>query len=1836
MDIDEEGVSEVLGTILTLLITVALFGSVFATVTQLEGPDSEFNVELDAFFEYQDEANSVIILHEGGQSLDTDSLTFFLIVDDDSYRETPIEEESSWSVGDRRTLEENEREWDFENSTSVELMIRDDDTQRVVYQTRLLEEDRNIIDIRNSRIEYKHDWRDYAEPNENVTIKTEIAAPIWRSHESFDPEKMWVNASIYEDGVLEDDGSSISEDETIELEHSNNGRFERKLQIDGAARDDRYRVRINATYQNEEINEDMSIDPDYIYLHVGTEPEDFYDEELVIGRLWFEPGSPSHGDDFTIYAEVFNEGKIDQEAEWTIKDDRQGQFNSSETTTISHGAAPTLMTARYPDGIEGHGPHEINFEVDPVDDEWGGDEWEDTVYVDPNVMLVQDHIPEDLREGELMENALKGLNLDYEMYTVETDEEIENFDETLAQYSLTIWMTGNQTKEDPYLEDVQGDLIDYIEGDLKDCVTNGTLWVLGSNLDEISFGDLDEKLGVDSFGEGVSIGEQNKLINPVRDENGTYGDLEYGIGAGEYLNITELKENATENNTLIIEDESTNSYFGVGYEGVEKERTALNTFLFENITDPGQQTAMAGEVISWLSNMTTRTGVDIAVTSQKIEPTAPMFMDDVKINATLRNNGPESFYVDVRAVRNQGQEILSPDGDDRVYLPADGGMDTVTFTWEAAELGRHEFIVIADYFNEIDEVTRENNDITYKDLDVTDDNIEVNVHFSTLLVDAEEYSGNNPDEKVTAQINASFERLGHREGIDYDYHYVGEDTDGPEYEGMMQNYNAIFWVTGENENIYIGELIDYLEQDSGANVMFIGEHILDNLKSEHEENILKKMGIDSVENRVTTDVLMGEEGNNLGHGLRYRVENRDYRTFDLNDKGEVLFKCEEGEHNFASTYDDGSTKTVYMGINPNRIEEPFMKEGAFDDWPAGEVHNTSENAREEFIYTTLWYFGKRDDRAELRVTDYDIRPSSDHPHTGRSYQLDARIENIGYRSASALIRFKDGRNHVASQTVQVEGSSRDSTAGSSHFEVSPGSTTAEISWTPTHGGIRSLKVRVDPIGRTDEIEDEDGNKMMEFNNQAILEHPVYYFYDDMQNETDYWERQATIAHIDGEAPIDYLGDHDDLDTEVIGDWDWNKDEDGNNRTHGVEKVSDHARSDPNSFFMEEPVGRIAREADAFVVITIDNARSMANREFTDEDGNTMTWLNMAKESAKVLVDGLSDESVVGVWSYDQHTPDEIQEPIQLEGNRDQINSSIDGIERSNMAPIWDTIGAAYDTVQSNIEDEEYSHLTPAVVSLGEGVDNHAAQEGIPPGQIEQGSENWGPWLEMWPDGKEDNNGGLPKKQEIDSAWGKYQIKYQDYEPSDLGWWNKAEIDEDRRGLLYSDIPIFTIGLGLEHFGDPDNVDNPIEDPNWEDFTTYDEPEQGDWGDSHPYYVYNASYHEDPVYGTTEYNLWKISDTSDAEYFYAPDPENLDIIFGQIGEYLTGPQNLTSVGDPTPLDSSSSELTSDDRGQNFDKYAVTPELDLSNTSSAWLTFWHRYRLLQGVNGAYLEIGYEDDNGDLSWHYIEPSIGPYTGNLLEGEEPTDDRGKLIEWAWNGKSGDGTMDWDRVSIDLLRDDYEIPEEHLDSVRLRFYYKQFGGSNVPGGWWIDDVRVDVTRRGDWWNDDIEGDMHDVWQLKNTTGMDGEDTTAWWNGVYGEDRFKGGIDNSLITDPMDLRHAESATLQAEFKFNINEESGLPPDGFRVEVSEDGGRTWSSINLGHRAAVGDSADETTHNWTTAEDLTRLNIDLSDYSGNIILLRFRVVTNSAENYDNDLGFGGLYINNVMVVDDELRD
>ncbi len=393
--------------------------------------------------------------------------------------------------------------------------------------------------------------------------------------------------------------------------------------------------------------------------------------------------------------------------------------------------------------------------------------------------------------------------------------------------------------------------------------------------------------------------------------------------------------------------------------------------------------------------------------------------------------------------------------------------------------------------------------------------------------------------------------------------------------------------------------------------------------------------------------------------------------------------------------------------------------------------------------------------------------------------------------------------------------------------IEGGNTSVDFIWAPLFAGPRTLGIRVDPDNDKDEIFDE-------LNNRAQYGTYVYFFYDDMENGTGNWDHDATILRING----------------------------------------------------EDQSGVVVGRGDVFLGIALDNSHSMSNREYPPGSGTT--WLDHAKEGAISLVNSLSDESVVCVWTFEGATVGHPVSATELSGNgRDDVINGINGIEAKPITSIWDATGEAYMEVHDNIG--AYPDLAPAVAILGDGGDIASADGSANLLMLESGSKDWAPWGDMQPES------GYPT-QNYPSHLGKYQFPYTAYTPSDDGTWRRAngpQYNEDRKGLLHSDIPIYTIGLGVEHF---DNI------PDWDQVTTNVEPSDGDVTTEDVYK--NPSGTNDPENkeaGTLEYNLWRIATTSGAKYYFAPTPDELAGIFYQISQDIGGLVTRSDTRDGSVLE-----------------------------------------------------------------------------------------------------------------------------------------------------------------------------------------------------------------------------------------------------------------------------------------------------------------------------------------------
>ncbi len=1814
---DDSGVSEVVGSILTLSITVILFTSIFWGVQTLEPPVSQRHTTFSVSLEEQHPEGTVEfylnVTNIGGEPLvDRYTSIRLLLNHTDSYSFT-FEDDADgqdlldgwWDIGNTLNLyfdDENPEErysevWGTLRTpdSHVELIIYDNAENQVVLAEIIKDDTVYEPIIRKVGVDYPLPWETYTVPGEGVTLWADIL-------DKSNPIVSSINTTVDLEPLDGFDGEAQMYPVTDRPREVN--RFSLYIELSEEQN--------NGTFLLE-VNLEGSRDVYYIVLHVGEHTVSPFDPHLHVepDRIHFDPISPSAGDLFVTKVTIYNSGGASTVADVYFYDKHpdgtEYEVDVKEGVRFAAGGGMDLSTSW---NINRSGIHNITIVAEYNDEEASGYKH---VNVFPSILLVDDEGTPDGSVGsdtKAMKDALASTDFSYDHVRATPGFSGLFYDQgtfPLENYDVVVWMFGSRDSNTLVQED-RDELEEFLENDRR-------LWLIGDGIADDAntagwIGWLNEWLhtDVDSLS-NAPAGPLEGANDPVMDGEEFYIREPEAGKHGDYL--TPYNQG---NSVLLDTGDAEDKPVAVSFNSTEEggRRTLFQSIRFDSIDEStdGHRSHLTYHVILWLGNVEGMIGRDLAVTSQEFTTRFPTYRDTIEISATVRNNGPQVEYPEVVLMMN-GDVV-----DEQDIRPIGSGQrEKYLFEWIAEPVGVHELKVVVDPNNRIPETNTENNDITYQGVNVT-----VRVLFDTLIVD-----DTNGGESVEMLENMY-------EALEYPYeiYEVEDGEDGPSALNMS-SYNSVIWVTGQKQSntLTINDMkniTDYLYNYTGYNnFVFFGDHLLEDISGQTsgpaQYFFSEVLHIDrtTVSSVMAPSKLEGTFDDPVTHGSRYRLDgnwlSQPY-SYDTLDDAETILR--EGGDIFAHRVSKPGFNLVFNSFDLARFDPPISPEEIH--WYDMVGFNTSaQSARTEYIYMMNKWFGIEDGRIELRVSEVDIITPDEYPMLGRAFIITVRIQNLGDIGSNALVRFRDGTSHIDTESAYVP----------------PGGfADVEVKWQPLHAGPeRPIRVIVDPLHEVPEVPNQPGQQteedLLSFNNQAIHYTPVYYFWDDMETGAEKWSHEAQIAYISGETAIDYMGgQYESLDTNVAGDWDYT-----DNLTHGIEKVTEHAHSDPYSYFMEEPEGPIGLRADAIVSMVIDNSFSMGDREVYDEEsGEYISWLEKAKSAASFLVTLLSNESRVGVWAYQGTNPRQIiSPPMQLENNRDYVLEQIDGIESNPQAPVYDTVGNAYLDVIGMADD--YPELVPAVIGLTDGADKMAADPAAEPPQFELGSQNWAPWHEM------ENEDGTPIINYGDSHIGKYRFDYrQDPDPYEPGVWSHVG-DQDqgpgnRRGLLNSSIQIFTIGLGLEHNTDLDV--NP-ENPDWNPA-----PDLESAGDEN--FLIEKDPNDERTWeaGTTEYNLWRIANTSDAEYFYAPGPDDLEDIFDLIARHLIGgAQNLTSMDPPVDIQGNGLMEEEEDEPVNVDKMAVTPAFDLTGTDEAWLTFWHRYKLIQGVNGAYLQIGYEDpDDGELMWRYVKPSVGPYSGNLLQHDDitlPVDSFGQEINWCWNGKSAGGTLNWEFVRVDLLRqmndlqDEFDIPDEALESVRVRFYYKQYGGGVTPGGWWIDDVGIVVTREGD--VDDSGPDMHDVWQRVLTQGRDGDTTWAWRNMDPETGWFRSGIDNRLVTVPIDLRNALTANLTADFKFNINTAGGRPPDGFRVEVSTNNGLRWSAINLGVRSASGVSGYEEDNYWVKAGELSRLNVDLSDFSGNVILLRFRVVTCGANAYDHfedgTLDFGGFFINNVMV-------
>ncbi len=1782
---DKHGVSEVIGTILTMTITIVLFSSIMLMVNRFPAPGDNafvnFSGNIDPLDDWSQGAY-INLTNTGGISMVSGYTLIFMKIDDTTYNlrirgtynATTYGLQSSnenWEAGD--TWSFRVAPGNISQDSTVNVAIVDVEKDTVVWTHELFGGDQAFSPVIGEGwvdSDLSSPRRDPINFNREFTFFVKIIDP----NDDLDPASVYV------------DMSDINLDpHTVLTDPESDGIFSNVSIMGSSLSAGYYRLIVHASDLAGHKSSTTIIVP--VGQDIGNVPNLVILEE----KISFSRDNPKHGDIITISATIRNLGKAFTWADVYFYDgdmtaDPIGQDVilisgvDSQIASLNWRAAPGGMHEIFVNAVV-RAPKE---DYDPSDNYNSS-----SLTVLPTILLVDDDNHENDRSAadtvSYMRSSLVSASFSYDYVMVGNNLNGPGYDYgdyRLQNYDIVIWMLGYE-ETSTLTDSDQTNIQKFLTDTSNNRNNTGSLWLIGHGWlsdPNINANFTQNVLHVQS---DIAIPNATNNVSGipshiVSDEwsasgsSGPFSMIERVAGSVDIYNITHIPDTAADtetNNMLMIGDDSVS----ISFENFTlDERFVLFPWEFSRIEDPAIQTQMAFKVIMWLGNISMTIGKDLAVSGQEISPSYVFYQEYVNVSATIRNNGADDIsgvmaglYID--GIKLSNSSMMSG------IIPGMGGSWKIWYSWQANTIGTHILKWKVDPDNVIIETNENNNEIS--DYLSTG---ELTVEFRILIVDDDEGLTNE-----TGAVKGIMDDLGYAYET---YNVTAPGTDGPD-RTIMQDYSAVIWVTGnasESTSLTPNDeesIRDYMNNQSGR-LWLIGTNCLGNATTgDFEGSTLGIQGMST--NQPLPRILEGVVDDPITHGMELQIPDGANADIIIPGPGASGILTNSIGY-YGIKYDSGSSMSVVMTMSLLDINGSS----------AGYIDGI--DARSELIYMIFHWFEKPDPTAELRTTRMDFYQSNAHPTLGDAYVLRVKVHNVGGSTGNALVRFIDGTTQIGSDSIGID---PDDT------------TTAEIIWRPLFAGNRTLTVQVDPIIPVSEVTE----KFEWFNNNISINTYVYYFWDDMEDlalSYSKWDHYSTVVNINGESPIDYFTTATSMDTDVISDW-------NETESYNVVEVTDISHTIDTSFYMEEPTGAFGVAGDVLVSIVIDNSDSMTDR--TNSTGSS--WLDVAKYAAKHLISGMTDASVVSIYAFGGNNVITVIGMTPLAGaGRTTVNNAIDAIAQGQMTLIWDAIGTAYMDVNTSIPT--WPDLTPAVVVLSDGAD-YMSNDGsnFLAIKLEAASSEWAPWHDMQPEL------GYPVvNYPAGSHKGKYANPYDEYGPggsiSQNGrWWGAGggSYIPDRKGLLTADLPIYTVGLALEHF-----------DPVWAPVTAT-EPPDGTVDT-------NAVWSGGNEAGTVEYNLWRISNTSGAEYFYAPNPDDLKDIFTTIGQIIgSGGFNQTRApGDP-----------------NVDKRAVTETFSLDGIEKAQLTFWHKYDIIQGGNGAFLQVAYKDPNvdgdgdgdpaNDWDYKYIIPP-GEYTGGLYYNYDVYDDFGTLIKWCWNGISGGGSYQWEYVSFDISS---FVPEPYRNEVRVVFNYTQFGGGS-GNGWWIDDVKLVVSRDE---NAILDTADKDLWQLSNTTAYSGNYS---WSNVDPDTGFmKPGIDNSLQTMPIDLTNARNAYLSAYLKFNINTDDGMPPDGFRIEVSSNGGTTWTAINQGSRSAwnvsgaLDDASDgipgdnksysgiDAGDGWVEIGSLTRVNVDLTNWRGSQILIRFRMVTNSHplyDNYEDPNALGGFYVDDVQIKGESL--
>ncbi len=1249
----EEGVSEVLGSILVLLITVMLFSTVFYYVGSMPTPQPRIYAQFDASMKIEQGPAgyylNITVKNVGGESL-VDWRTMFIIVIDFTakqhmlswidFSKQPFDRDGKFSQGESFYYNSS---WDgfvysseaVVKNLNVGITLMDKNTGSIIWSTKL-QGGTGMAPVL-------------------VGLTTTPSPPILGKVSTF-------KAIVFNPNNGGDVGTY-----KVYLDFSDSIL---KYTVEGSPVKLMDYAGHNAftTFVNLKYNESLNILRPYpvkisinngtsnisytthIYVSRGTQTQapDLYIDPTLITMSTL---SPTHGDNVQVSVTVENLGGTGAKFQLRVLDKYPGYVSASnpqgeiyiktnlgsseylpteDTTYTVAAAGQTTISFIWEDvgaDYQGNsvvskvsGAHQLVFQIINVTPVENPNKYPDTAAIGltvlPSILLVDD---DGYAEGAALDTSrYYKYYLDTAGYKYTVDKsslDIGQLKNDIDSHDLVIWETGY--KESPLTSTQASILQDYVAN------KGGALWLISQEISQSNLKIVldDNSINVQKnsnieYFDGIANTPINltlsngKLVSDIffnRDGAQNGNDTIYFSTLGTYHTFIEGNTSSSPNKYPIAVYREFSAYGGkIVYTGFELSR----------IKHYYSQDFIAYRILKWLANITGRAGNDLAVEDMIITPRDPLYKQPVHISVIVSNNGgsplSSEVLLEVDGINTLNINTTNPNSTGTI--PPDGGFVTVNFTWIPTQPGKHVLTAIVDPYNRIKETNEENNIINTEIVDTN-----VFVHFSTLVVynSSKTYS---VDEKNA--ILSTLNTLGYRYKI-LDT-YSSTLPEGYSDGNYFAQYNLVIWADAKIGNRDIKAIMDSMSNNPNTGQLFIGTDLAGDISASSKLTDYLKIDFEG-SNVISADTVLYGVNNaeSVSNGLSLIIQPTLMYNISA-DNGQALFTkyalTSSGYSSLekvASYYSQDIPSSGFgviskvpvsgakYGIVPFNVDNIVGLFGLKNSTIA-KPYSPQSQSRAWLLFRLFRYFGFESLKPELATftSDIQIIYGGNNPNLppiiGRSYMLRTKVYNYGSVGANAIVRFYDDFEWIGSKTVYIP--------GGKYAQV-------EIAWTPMFAGAaRHIRVIVDPLNEVQETKwngtapsgaSPVGDELFNFNNEAIKTVRVYYFWDNMENGAGNWIHQATVLDINGESPLDFVN-RNDVSTNVIGTWDWqlsgDTDSDGvyqqdgnvfySNDTKVLNFTKGTYHSAPNSFWMPE-APRINKRKPVDIIFVIDTSGSMS-------------------------------------------------------------------------------------------------------------------------------------------------------------------------------------------------------------------------------------------------------------------------------------------------------------------------------------------------------------------------------------------------------------------------------------------------------------------------------------------------------------------------------------------------------------------------------------------------------------------------------------------------------------------